>query len=397
MTTKWKPDGLFTGQTVAVIGDGPSMTQELADSVRHLPRVCARLGCRWALDADIGMAIDAPPNLGRWPGDMPPSPGFWPWALENFKGKLVTAGETDELPPEVGSFWHRWEVVTVVDPTHVIELRQNFMSAVHIAEQGGASKILLVGLDADAYDTMYMGQGLYFAKGIEQLIAKLRAKGIVVEHIKTIEDARQHAIAPVIKPLALIAGPRLESLLSLLAKVRHLGGNVAELGVYKGGTLKAMAEAVPEKTVYGFDTWEGLPADRWTEGDNPAPGALADVSFSAVSRAMPGNCKLVQGIFPQSAAGIDEQFCLVHLDFDYEKSTADAIEWLRPRMVPGGVIVFDDWKEITCPGVRKAIEAAGLTVIESAPNQCYWTAPEKTLSKVIRRADGTARIVPVTT
>ncbi|MFA7278911.1 MAG: TylF/MycF/NovP-related O-methyltransferase [Sterolibacterium sp.] len=376
MTTKWKPDGLFTGLTVAVIGDGPNMTQELADSVRHLPRVCARLGARWALDADIAMAIDAPPNLGRWPGDMPPSPGFWPWALQNFKGKLVTAGETDELPPEVGSFWHRWEMITVSEvPSHVIEIRQNFMSAIHIAEQGGAAKILLVGLDTDAYDTMYQGQGLYLGKGIDQLTAKLRANGIVVEHIKTLEDASQHAVAPVIKPVALIAGPRLDSLLTLLNGVKHLDGAVAELGVYRGGTLKAMAESAPEKTCYGFDTWEGLPADRWTEGDNPAPGALADVSFSAVSKAMPDNCRLVQGIFPQSAAGIDAKFCLVHLDFDYFQSTVDAIEWLRPRMVSGGIIVFDDWHEITTPGIAKAIKKAKLTVVESAPNQCYWVAP----------------------
>ena len=375
MTTRWTPDGIFQGQTVAIIGDGPSMTQELADSVRHLPRVCARLGCRWALDADIGIAIDAPPNLGRWPGDMPPSPGFWPWALENFKGKLITAGETDELPPEVGSFWHRWEMVTIVDPTHVIELRQNYMSAIHIAEQGGAAKILLLGLDTEAYDEMYKLQGLYLTKGIEQLTAKLRAKGVIVEQIKTLEDARLHAVAPEVKLISLVKGARLDSLLSLLAGVRHLDGCVAELGVYKGGTLKALAESCQEKTCYGFDTWAGMPAELWKEGDNPMPGALADVSFSTVEKLLPGNCKLIRGVFPQSAAGIDDRFCFVHLDMDYEQSTADAIEWLRPRMVSGGLIVFDDWHEITTPGVAKAIKRAKLRVIESAPNQCYWIAP----------------------
>ena len=89
MTTPWKPDGIFTGQTVAVIGDGPSMSQELADAVHHLPRVCARLGARWALDADVVVAVDGPPNLGRWPDYMPPSPGFWPWALANFPGPRI--------------------------------------------------------------------------------------------------------------------------------------------------------------------------------------------------------------------------------------------------------------------------------------------------------------------
>lgn len=376
MTTKWKPDGLFAGATVAVIGDGPNMTQELADAVRHLPRVCARLGARFALDADFAIAIDGPPNLGRWPDYMPPSGGFWPWALGNFKGKLVTAGETDELPPEVGSFWHRWEMVTIVDPTHVIELRQNYMSAIHIAEQGGAAKILLLGLDAEAYDEMYSGQiGIFMVKGIDQLTAKLRAKGIQVEQIKTLEDARLHAVHPVVPPVALIKGPKLDSLLSLLESVKHLDGSVAELGVYKGGTLKAMAEACPEKTCYGLDTWKGLPAEAWQEGETMQAGFLADVSLAVVSNNMPVNCKLVQGVFPQSAADIDEQFCFAHVDMDYEISTADAIAWLRPRMVSGGLIVFDDWHEIGCPGVEKAIKRAKLKVIESAPNQCYWIAP----------------------
>lgn len=378
MTTKWKPDGLFTGQTVAIIGDGPSMTQELADSVKHLPRVCARLGARWALDADIAIAIDSPPNLGRWPDYMPPGPGFWPWALENFTGKLVTAGETDELPPEVGSYWHRWEMVTISEvPSHVIEIRQNFMSAMHIAEQGGAAKILLVGLDADKYDEMYFGHlGICLSKGVEQLTAKLRANGIAVEHIKTVEDARQHAVQPVVPLVALIAGPKLDSLLSLLAGVRHLDGNIAELGVYKGGALKAMADMVPGKTCYGFDTWAGLPVESWQEGESLNPGYLADVSFAAIEKALPTNCKLVRGVFPQSAVGIEGRFCFAHVDMDYEKSTADAIEWLRPRMVPGGVIVFDDYKEIGFPGVAKAIEDAGLKVVESTRYQCYWTAPD---------------------
>ena len=376
MTTKWQPNNLFTGQAVAVIGDGPSMTQELADAVHHLPRVCARLGARWALDADIVIAIDGPPNLGRWPDYMPPGPGFWPWALENFPGQKVTAGETDELPPEVGSFWHRWEMITVVDPTHVVEIRQNYMSAIHIAEQGGAAKILLLGLDAEAYDEMYAGQGLYLGKGIAQLTAKLRAKGIAVEHIKTVEDARLHAVQPEIPLVALIAGPKLDSLLSLLSTVKRLDGCVAELGVYKGGALKAMAEAVPEKTCYGFDTWAGLPVESWQKGESMPVGSLADVSFANVAKMLPENCKLVRGVFPQSAAGIDERFCFAHVDMDYEQSTADAIEWLRPRMVPGGLIVFDDYKEIGFPGIAKAIESAGLTVVESVRYQCYWTAPE---------------------
>ena len=87
------------------------------------------------------------------------------------------------------------------------------------------------------------------------------------------------------------------------------------------------------------------------------------------------NVRLVRGLFPDSAKSVDEQFCFVHLDFDLEKSTEDAIDWLRPRMVAGGLIVFDDRHWQNCLGVDKAIERAGLRVVESVANQCYWRAP----------------------
>jgi len=44
-------------------------------------------------------------------------------------------------------------------------------------------------------------------------------------------------------------------------------------------------------------------------------------------------------------------------------------------MVSGGLIVFDDYKWRNCEGVLRAIERAGLAVVESTVHQCYWTAP----------------------
>jgi hypothetical protein len=209
MTTKWKPDGLFAGKTVAVLASGPSLTQELADSVRHLPRVCARWACKVALDADMVIAIDPPPNEG-----------FWPYALENFKGLKITSGEMDTLPPEIMSFWHRWEMVTILEvPSHVIEFRNNGMSAIHIAEQGGAAKILLLGFDPmdprHFYDDVVGYPAIHdnewywgLQKGIDQLVVKLRANGIQVEHVKMMDDVRKHVPVPVAVPEPIPEPPR---------------------------------------------------------------------------------------------------------------------------------------------------------------------------------------------
>jgi O-methyltransferase len=158
-------------------------------------------------------------------------------------------------------------------------------------------------------------------------------------------------------------------------RARRLDGVVVELGVYQGGALKAMAEAVPEKICFGFDTFTGQPEASWREDDYHLPGEFADTSLEAVRAVMPSNVALVPGWFPESAAGFDLPIAFAHVDFDLQKSTEDAIAWLEPRMVKGGIVVFDDWGWKNCPGVAKAINGAGLPVVRSAVHQCYWTAP----------------------
>ena len=91
---------------------------------------------------------------------------------------------------------------------------------------------------------------------------------------------------------------------------------------------------------------------------------------------MPANVKLIAGLFPHSAQEFRELASASRTSiWIWRKSTADAIDWLRARMTPGGVVVFDDYHWQNCPGVAKAIEAAGLHVIECGSLQCYWTAP----------------------
>jgi len=175
---------------------------------------------------------------------------------------------------------------------------------------------------------------------------------------------------------ALMTPAKSASLLRLLAGVRELPGCVVELGVFEGATLQALAKACPEKPCYGIDTFSGLPAAAWREGEIHKPGDFA-AQLEDVRAQMPSNVLLIPGLFPQSVVELnpDLDFCFAHVDFDFERSTEDAITWLGTRMVPGGLMVFDDWRWANCPGVERAIRRAGLTVVESAPCQCYWEAP----------------------
>lgn len=54
------------------------------------------------------------------------------------------------------------------------------------------------------------------------------------------------------------------------------------------------------------------------------------------------------------------KFSFVHLDGDLYQTTADALDWFWPRMVPGGVIILDDVDWPKCPGVNRALEERGL-------------------------------------
>jgi O-methyltransferase len=168
---------------------------------------------------------------------------------------------------------------------------------------------------------------------------------------------------------------KLQALRGLMARAAHVPGSVAECGVYRGGTLSEMLRAFPGRTVYGFDTFEGLPEQAWAPGEVHSPGDFADVpGLEEIARGAAG-ARLVPGIFPESADGIEGPFAFVHVDFDFEASTVAAIDWFVPRMSPGGLIVFDDYKWEHCPGVERAITAAGLAITESAEYQCFWVAP----------------------
>lgn len=136
-------------------------------------------------------------------------------------------------------------------------------------------------------------------------------------------------------------------------------GVVAEVGVYKGGSLKVLAQLFDDKLVLGFDTFEGLPEEQWIESEIHEPLEFNDTSLQEVQEFLADcpNVVLVKGLFPQSGEPYkDLKFSLVHLDTDFYLSTKLSLEWFWPRMVQGGIIVFDDYNWKNCPGVLQALE-----------------------------------------
>lgn len=119
-------------------------------------------------------------------------------------------------------------------------------------------------------------------------------------------------------------------------------GCFAEVGVYQGGSAKALY-GVSERQgrkLFLYDTFTGMPFAG--EYDAHPVGMFADCSAEAIREAMP-NAVVVQGVFPASAVEMPP-VAFVHADADQYQSTADICKFFMPRMVPGGMILFDDYR-----------------------------------------------------
>lgn len=135
-------------------------------------------------------------------------------------------------------------------------------------------------------------------------------------------------------------------------------GCVVEVGVYKGGSLWHLVRAAAGRPVYAYDTFTGIPYKD--DIDSHAVGDFNDTSLAAVQAAVPTAIYAV-GEFPDSLVTMPPiAFC--HVDCDQYRAVKACIDVLGPRMLPGGVMWFDDYGCLQ--GAIKAVEEAFASRIE---------------------------------
>jgi hypothetical protein len=138
-------------------------------------------------------------------------------------------------------------------------------------------------------------------------------------------------------------------------------GDIAELGVYQGGTATVLATIARRlrRTAYLFDTYSGFDDGDLVGVDAGFSKGFTDTSLSAV-RAIVGeeNTRFIKGYFPQTVSEIpdDSRFCLVHLDCDLYAPLRSALEYFYPRMAPGGYLIMHDYSSLHWGGAEKAID-----------------------------------------
>ena len=229
-------------------------------------------------------------------------------------------------------------------------------------------------------------------KRYEQLVDRTaRRMGLQISRISssqmrlpveaTPEDAELIAS---LRPFTMTSAERLWSLLNAVRYVvnENIPGDFAECGVWRGGSVMAMAKElgrinVTDRKIWLYDTFAGMTEQTNNDieagtgvtasemlsttdiGDGNNVGCVAgraDVEANVRSTGYPfENFTFVEGdVAVTLLSAVPDQIALLRLDTDWYESTRIGLEVMYPRLAVGGVCILDDYGH--WQGARKAVD-----------------------------------------
>ena len=151
-------------------------------------------------------------------------------------------------------------------------------------------------------------------------------------------------------------------------------GIYIECGVAAGAQIIAMACGAPNKVIYAFDSFEGIPLP--SNRDDQMPGIMMLTPTEQKLLPDPGKQKLettgatsvpmvdfenhlkdsgiqtriiiCKGWFENTTIGFDKIISILRLDGDLYNSTYVCLKNLYPKVIEGGIVIIDDWELKGC-------------------------------------------------
>ena len=183
-------------------------------------------------------------------------------------------------------------------------------------------------------------------------------------------DEEAAAIIRLVRPYTMTSFEKLYAVIMAARYVtqHQIPGAIVECGVWRGGSMHAIARALDaagahDRDLYLFDTYEGMPApgprDRRTDG-RPAAELLASSdktsrvwAYASLEDVQEGfrqvpypeeKLHFIKGPVEQTIPGMaPERIAILRLDTDWYESTAHELAHLYDRLMPGGVLLLDDY------------------------------------------------------
>jgi O-methyltransferase len=160
---------------------------------------------------------------------------------------------------------------------------------------------------------------------------------------------------------SLVSPIRCWILYSLIKQSKSLDGEFWECGVYKGGTallIRMMRDAITaKKKLRLFDSFEGMPETN-SKLDVHKIGDFSDTSLDSV-RGIVGENEVYYhaGFIPKTYEDLDvKSIAFAHIDLDLHDAILESCRYIYPRLVKGGMMIFDDYGFPSCPGAKIAID-----------------------------------------
>jgi O-methyltransferase len=138
-----------------------------------------------------------------------------------------------------------------------------------------------------------------------------------------------------------------------------------EAGVHRGGSARFIAEVAARHgggrvALTAVDTFDGHAIEDLPDGEEGGhlPGSFRGPTVDEVRdylRDLPF-VDVVAGRIQDVGPTLRDDLHLVHVDVDIYAPTRYALELAHERLLPGGVVVVDDYGFTTCPGARQAVD-----------------------------------------
>jgi O-methyltransferase len=173
-------------------------------------------------------------------------------------------------------------------------------------------------------------------------------------------DAAFNQVYHQVKNNTLVDKYRCYELWRMATELVDMPGDILEVGVWRGGTgaiLCKASEPNKQTKVYLADTFEGVV--KATENDTVYRGGEhSDTSDNIVKDLLKNtnaqNFTILKGIFPDDFPNVNiDALKICHIDVDTYMSAKEVFDYAWPKIIVGGIVVFDDYGFWTCEGVTK--------------------------------------------
>ena len=124
------------------------------------------------------------------------------------------------------------------------------------------------------------------------------------------------------------------------------GGVIVEFGVADGGSIGWFTKKYPDTTVFGFDSFEGLPEDWMQDKRVILPKGHFNRNGNPPEYALTGDVTYVKGWFedtvPDWSKNFDGYIKIAHIDSDLYSSCKIVLENIKDKLRVGSFILFDE-------------------------------------------------------